>query len=248
MRRKTTQQWADVSAWGPLDECLLYSVGVVHDYLHNGLQAHASIPTTARLAPGERSLAVGPGSRLTWRALGDGSYTHSSMIAFGNVSFVAGSLIGNAVGNAARRRQAQEAAQPRWITDGPGEVTVTDLRTVFAHPRSPLDLGYDGLDTIDLVGPEAVACSFRDIHTGQHTVVQLQSPWASLIFVLAALRAFPAHPRLLSGGWLPPDFPARCHAAARSCPPLTLLQPHSSPTSGQPHSLENGDSAEDTHG
>ncbi|WP_329465114.1 hypothetical protein [Streptomyces sp. NBC_01431] len=49
-------------------------------------------------------------------------------MAFGSTGFVVGSMVGSALGNSARRRQAQANAQPRWVADGHGEVTVTDRR------------------------------------------------------------------------------------------------------------------------
>ena len=58
-------------------------------------------------------LAVGPAAHLSFRPLGDGSYTHSSVVAFGGPAFVVGSLVGSALGNASRRRQAAAAARPR---------------------------------------------------------------------------------------------------------------------------------------
>ncbi|UFQ19645.1 MULTISPECIES: hypothetical protein [Streptomyces] len=67
----------------------------------------------ARLAPGELSVAVGPASRSTWRAVGDGSYRHSSVLAVGQPAFVIGSPVGSALGNAARRRQAAADARQR---------------------------------------------------------------------------------------------------------------------------------------
>ncbi|EPH42274.1 hypothetical protein STRAU_4677 [Streptomyces aurantiacus JA 4570] len=104
------------------------------------------------------------------------------------------------------------------MADGHGEVTVTDRRACFGHPQSWLDLAWDGLDTADLVAPDVFQCSFRDMYNGSPQIIQLHSLWASLIFVLAAHAAFPAHPRLLGGSWLPPDFETKCQAFGRACP------------------------------
>lgn len=204
--------------WTAWDDHLLYTCGVVDDLKHERLGARRPVPTMARMAPGELSLAVGPAARHTWRALGDGSYTQSSVLALGSPAFVIGSMVGSAVGNAHRRNRAQQDAQPRWVLEGPGEVTITDRRAYFGHPQSPLELGWSGLDTIELAAPDRFQCSFQDMYGGGYCTVQLQSLWASLMFVLAAHAAFPAHPRLLSGGWLPPGFEERCAAAGRGCP------------------------------
>ncbi|MFI1028489.1 hypothetical protein [Streptomyces sp. NPDC020951] len=80
------------------------------------------------------------------------------------------------------------------MVDGSGEITVTTRKVSFGHPKCPLDLAWGGLDTIDLVAPEVFETGFRNIHNGQRTTVQLHTPWASLLFVLAAVTAFPAHP------------------------------------------------------
>ncbi|MFE9568444.1 hypothetical protein ACFYMW_08075 [Streptomyces sp. NPDC006692] len=214
-----TRPYAELPApWGALDDHLLYTCGVVHDLVAGRLANRPSLATMARLEPGERVLAVGPGARATWRGLGDGSYVHTSTMAFGSTGFVVGSMVGSALGNSARRRQAQANAQPRWVADGHGEVTVTDRRVNFGHPQSWLNLPWTGLDTVDLVGPDVFQCAFHSIHGNGYFTVQLHSLWASLIFALAAHAAFPAHPRLLSGSWLPPDFEARCAAAGRACP------------------------------
>jgi hypothetical protein len=204
--------------WGPLDDHLLYTCGVVHDLTQGRLAHRPPLPTTTRLAPGELSLAAGPAARSTYRALGDGSYTQSSTMAMGSTGFVVGALAVNAMSNASRRNQAQAAAQPRWVLEGHGEVTVTDRRAIFSHPQSWLDLGWVGLATMDLAAPDIFECAFHDINGRGYTTVRLHSPWASLIFVLAAHAAFPAHPRLLTHGWLPPGFEARAAAYGRMCP------------------------------
>ncbi|GHH50363.1 hypothetical protein [Streptomyces candidus] len=204
--------------WGPLDDHLLYTCGVVHDLTQGRLHHRPPLPTTARLHPGELSLASGPAARSTWRALGDGSYNRSSTMAMGSTGFVVGALAVNAMGNASRRNQAMAAAQPRWVVEGQGEVTVTDQRAIFSHPQSWLDLPWNGLATMDLAGPDTIECAFHDINGKGYTTVRLHSLWASLIFVLAAHAAFPAHPRLLTHGWLPPGFEARAAAYGRPCP------------------------------
>ncbi|WP_255951336.1 hypothetical protein [Streptomyces odontomachi] len=214
---------AQQPAWSQLDEYLWYSCDILADLAEGRLEQRPLIATAARLEPGDRALAVGPAQRLTWRALGDGSYMHHSVVAFGSPALVIGSIAGSALGNSARRRAAANDAQPRWMVDGPGEVTVTARKAYFGHPQYWLDLAWTGLDTIDLVAPDVFQTSFRDINTGEQTTVQLHTPWASLLFVLAAITAFPAHPRLLGRGWLPPDFEKRCTDIGRPCRPAARL-------------------------
>lgn len=204
--------------WTALDDHLLYACFVVDDVAQDRLGERSPVPSMARLAPGELSLAVGPASRVTWRALGDGSYTSNTTLAVGGPGFVIGSMVGSALGNAARRNRAAADARPRWVGDGHGEVTVTNRRAYFGHPQSWLDLEWGGLDAVDLVGPDIFECAFRDMYNGASRLIRLHSLWASLIFALAARAAFPAHPRLLGGHWLPPDFEAKCRAFGRTCP------------------------------
>lgn len=211
------------SIWSPLDEYLWHSCDILADLLEGRLDQRPLVATTARLEPGDRVLAVGPGQRYTWRALGDGSYTHNSVVAFGSPAFVLGSMAASAFGNSARRRNAALDAQPRWVPEGPGEVTVSTRKLRFGHPVSWLDLVWDGLDSIDLAGPDVFETGFHNTNSGQYLTVRLHTPWASLLFALAALTAFPAHPRLLAGSWLPPDFEQRCAAMGRPCRPAAQL-------------------------
>ncbi|QKW11051.1 hypothetical protein HUT18_20850 [Streptomyces sp. NA04227] len=98
------------------------------------------------------------------------------------------------------------------MAEGPGEVTITRYRAHFSGPTAGwLDLGWRALETVELAGPDVFEASFRT-ESGQTLLSRLHTPWASLMFALAAATAFPAHPRLLSGDWLPPDFEARCAA------------------------------------
>lgn len=207
--------------WSPFDEYLWHSCDILADVLEGQVARRPVVATTASLQQGDRALAVGSGQRLTWRALGSGGYTHNNVIAFGNPGFVIGSLVGSAIGNSARRRQAARDAQPRWIADGFGEVTLTLQRLHFAH-AAELDLDWRALSSIELVAADVFQTSFVNTRDSQVTV-RVQTPWASLAFALAAITAFPAHPRLLSRGWLPPDFEQRCARVGRPCRPAAHL-------------------------
>ncbi|MFI2207516.1 hypothetical protein ACH47Z_44080 [Streptomyces sp. NPDC020192] len=99
--------------WSWLDEYLWVSCDIIADVAEGRLEQRPLVATVARLESGDRVLAVGPATRLTWRALGDGSYMHRSVVAFGSPAFVLGSMAGSALGNSARRRAAANDAQPR---------------------------------------------------------------------------------------------------------------------------------------
>lgn len=207
--------------WSPLDEYLWHSCDILADVLEGQVARRPVVATTARLQHADRALAVGPGQRLTWRALGSGRYTHTNVAAFGSPGFVVGSLVGSAIGNSARRRQATRDAQPRWVVDGPAEVTLTLQRLHFAHAAG-LDLDWRALSAIELAAPDVFQTSFVNAR-GSQVTVRVQTPWASLAFALAAITAFPAHPRLLTRGWLPPDFEQRCARVGRPCRPAAHL-------------------------
>lgn len=213
-------QWP---VWSSLDEYLWFSCDIIADLLEGRIDQRPLVPARARIQPGDRALAVGHAQRYTWRPVGDGSYTQSSMFAFGGPVFVVGALAANAVGNSVRRNNAARDAQPRWVLDGTGEVTVTLGAAFFGHPTAWLNLHWNGLDTLDLVAPDVVQTSFRNTNGGGSATLQLRTPWASLIFVLAGLSSFTAHPQLLGGYWLPPGFEERCATLGRPCRPAQSL-------------------------
>ncbi|MEV8565606.1 hypothetical protein AB0436_08515 [Streptomyces sp. NPDC051322] len=209
-------------AWSSLDDHLWHSCEIVADLITGGLARRPLIATTARLERDDRALAVGRGKRSTWRASGNGRYQQNSVVAVGNPAFVIGSLLGSAVGNSTRRRQAARDAQPRWMVDGSGEVTITCQKLHFASSTIGLDLDWKALSTIDLVSEAAFLTSFVNTR-GQQVTTMVHTPWASLAFAVAAITAFPAHPRLLCGGWLPPGFEQKCARFGRPCRPAATL-------------------------
>jgi hypothetical protein len=208
--------------WSPLDEHLLHTCDIVADVVEGRLDLRPLVPTTARLARGDRALVVGPADRYTYRAVGDGSYQHSTFVAFGSPLFLAGSLAASAIGNASRRRAAEFAAQPRWVPDGRAELTVTRWAAFHGLPAAPLALPWENVQSVDLAGPDQLVTGFTGLG-GLSYLVLFHTPWASLMFALAALTSFPAHPRLLNGGWLPPEFERHCAYQGRSCRPARQL-------------------------
>jgi hypothetical protein len=208
--------------WSQLDEYLWHTCDILTDILEGRVAHRPTVATTAPLGHGDRALAVGPGQRLTWRALGDGSYVHNSVAAFGSPGLVFGTLAANAIGNAARRGRAASDARPRWVLEDAGHVTLTLRKLHFAGRSGALDFGWTALASIDLAASDVFQTSYVSTR-GVHTTVRVRTPWASLAFALAAITAFPAHPRLLAGGWLPPDFERRCARAGRPYRPAARL-------------------------
>lgn len=58
------------------------------------------------------------------------AYTQSNVIAFGRPAWVAGALIGNAIGNSASRTRAQQAARTQWREHQAVRVLVSNQRIV----------------------------------------------------------------------------------------------------------------------
>ncbi|MFE1272196.1 hypothetical protein [Streptomyces sp. NPDC058758] len=211
--------------WTPFDDYLWHTCEIVADVVQGQLDRRPLIATVAPLPPGDRALVTGPARPFKWIALGDGSYHHTNTFVMGSPTFVIGSLIGSAIGNSSRRAAAARDAQPRWVAGDPGEVTVSRMGMFIIHPVKPAEsvlLHWSGLRSIDLVAPDVFHTHFVNT-SGTQMAVRIATPWASLMFVLAALTRFPAHPRLLERGWLPPGFEQRSAAFGRPCRPATDL-------------------------
>lgn len=76
----------------------------------------------------------------------DASYTHSSVLAAGRTSFVAGALLGNAIGNAVRRSNAAAAAQTMWRDQETVRTLVTDRRILCRTSSGWLSFWYGGVN------------------------------------------------------------------------------------------------------
>ncbi|MGW6535483.1 hypothetical protein ACWGBV_01710 [Streptomyces sp. NPDC055051] len=216
---------ADQPPWTQFDEYLWHTCEIVADVVQGQLDRRPLVATVAPLPPGDLALVTGPAQSFKWMALGDGSYHHTQIAAAGSSAFVIGSLLGNAAGNSSRRAAAARDAQPRWVAGDPGEVTVSRMGAFIIHPVKPADsvlLYWSGLRSIDLVAPD-VFHTHLVTTDGAQVAMRIATPWASLMFALAALTRFPAHPRLLERGWLPPGFEQRSAALGRPCRPATDL-------------------------
>ncbi|WP_433726714.1 hypothetical protein ACQP0C_34015 [Nocardia sp. CA-129566] len=203
--------------WSWFDDHLLYTCGVVELLRTGRLKQLPPRPTRVRLERGELPLAEGPAVWWEWRAIGDGSWDHNRIAATGSLGFVAAAHLGNAALNHARRRRAEQAMQPRWVADPPATALISDQRMYFINPRQSWSMHWSGLDQLDLLGPDRVGFKYV-LDDGTQAMVQVQCPWAALVFTIAAHGHFPHHPTLLSGAWLPEGFEEKCHLAGKSCP------------------------------
>ncbi|WP_433198788.1 hypothetical protein ACQP1G_04935 [Nocardia sp. CA-107356] len=208
---------AEQIGWSWFDDHVLYTCGVV-DFLMKKQLAHIRPQATrVRLEADERCLAEGPAAWSVWQAVGDGSWTRRTIYAAGSLSFVAAAHIGNALANQSRRRRAEYGLQPRWVPARPGLAMVSQRRVFFHNPGHSFSIYWSGLDMVDLIGPDRLEFRYRDRH-GTPQALRAQSPWAILMFALAAHTQFPNHPLLLSGNWLPSGFEDKCHIAGKTCP------------------------------
>ncbi|NUP31777.1 MAG: hypothetical protein HOU01_08675 [Streptomycetaceae bacterium] len=206
-----------------MDEFLWHTCDIVADVIAGTLDGRPKVASMARLDPGERVLATGHAERFTLRAVGNGSYRHTNTMAIGRPGFVVGALAATAITNAARRNAARRDTVPRWDSDGVGELTVTQQAAYIAHQRNPLSLGFTGLDVIDLPAPGVLEARYHDMYGKGYMSIRVHTTWASLLFALAAIAAFPSHPRLLGGTWLPPEFEARCAHFGRPVRPVQRM-------------------------
>ncbi|KAF0847303.1 hypothetical protein [Nocardia caishijiensis] len=203
--------------WGPFDDNLLYTCWVLRAVMDDNLAALHPRPTRMRIDPGERSLAEDRASWSLWSAVGDGSWEHNNVAAFGSAGFVVAAHLGNAMLNRSRRARAQRDARPRWVPRSAGVGMVSQWRVCFQSPDISFSLYWREMDAVDLITPDCMEFRFPDSE-GDNSAVRVHSPWAVLMFVLAAASCFPGHPLLLSGNWLPRGFEERCHIAGKTCP------------------------------
>lgn len=212
------QDAPDAGAWSGHDSALWHTCEIATDLVHRrpvvaGLEVLAPFPPAP---PDDRFWASGPFALSDLRAAGDGSYVHNSGFFFATgalgLAATAATAVGRAAGNANRRRAAEAAATPRWtvIDSGtvyvaPSSFTMHSVHGLFAWP-------YDGIHAAQMVGPGQL--HFQGQSESGAVSWVLASDWAELVFVSWALRRHPRHPQLVSGGWLPPGWLARCRAHA----------------------------------
>ena len=208
---------ADRAGWTWFDDHLRYTCGVLDLLRRDELSQLPPTPTRIRLDPHEICLAEGPARWSFWRAAGDGGWTPNHIRVAGSPAFIAAAQLTNALANEARRQQAEAAAQPRWISERPGSVMISTRRIHLGNPDHVFAIRWSAFETIDLTAPDRMVARYSR-RNGTFLQWQLRSPWAVLVFVVAAHRYFPNHPLLLSGNWLPAGFEEKCHLAGKSCP------------------------------
>ncbi|MEJ2866371.1 hypothetical protein WCD74_01255 [Actinomycetospora sp. OC33-EN08] len=161
--------------------------------------------------PTEEFWAGGTYEIARFFAAGDGSYMHHSGAVFGGgllgLAFGATMAAGRAVGNSSRRKAAEAAATPRWYKVEAGNLFITGAGVYLRNDRGISSWSWFDILMGEMVGP-------RDLMFQPQNSEQLivSSDWSELIFVLWAMRRFPTHHQLLTGGWLPPDWLSKAAA------------------------------------
>ena len=171
-------------------------------------------PVRPQLGDAETLLATGPFTRYVYDAGGDGTYRRSSgfFFATGAVGLAATAAVaaGQAIGTSRRRRQAREAATPRWVRAGTGVLTVSTHGFYLSGPQGLAPWAYDAVGSCTVGRPGLVDLSGRSTEGPVRWL--LESDWAELVFAMWALGTYPDSPELLSGAWLPPGW---LHRATR---------------------------------
>jgi hypothetical protein len=205
-------------AWTDRDGALWHTCEIAADLAQGRTppnRLEVATPFPPQLAADEVTWASGRFQLLEHRALGDGSYAHSSDFLLatgpGGMTLMTAMAVGTAVGNNARRRAAQAAAAPRWTLIDAGVLYVSGYGFYLHVTNGLLPWRWSDITMASMVGPAAVQLAGNS-QRGTISWI-LRSDWAELVFVTWAFDRHPRHPQLVTGEWLPPGWLQR--AAAR---------------------------------
>ncbi|MCF6743429.1 hypothetical protein E9529_03915 [Blastococcus sp. KM273128] len=224
-RRSTTPEWTD------RDSALWHTCEIAVDLAHGTvpaprLQVVSIFPPM--LASDEQYWAAGPYVLHEERARGDGSYVRDSGFFFatgrGGLTATAAVAALRARGNSNRRKQAQMDAIPRWTPIDAGTLYLSRYGFHLHSSGGVWPWDWPSVTAAQMVGPAAVHIFGASTRGPVSWIVQ--SDWAELLFVAWAIARHPRHPQLLTGGWLPPGWLARCaghvHPTRLTTPALQL--------------------------
>lgn len=158
--------------------------------------------------PDDVLLCAGPFERLTFRALGNGTYDHNGGFFFATgrlgIAVSAGVLLARGLTNHARRTSAAQAAVPRWVVEEQGTFTVGTRGFHLSNSSGVFYWGWGAITSITITGPGYFEMFGESTNGPVHWT--FATPWAELIFALWALTCHPRHPQLVTGQWLPSGF------------------------------------------
>lgn len=207
MRTKT----AAPSAWTNHDVAILHTRDILDRARNGTLDVRGSTPVPFRLSFGadEKMLVSGGFQRCTFRAVGDGSYSHSSgmFLATGRGGLAATALFAGAqaLGNSSRRAAARADAMERWAVDDAGTLHLSTSGFYMQSRAGLFPWSWGPVASMELLGPRTVHLQGQS-DDGPVSWL-LRSDWAELLLVLWAIHEHPTHPQL--GQWIPPGWEER---------------------------------------
>jgi hypothetical protein len=207
-------------AWTTRDESLLQTCEIAFD-LNRGQRPSRLPEVFSPLPPpypDSQFWAVGMFALLEFRAPGDGTYLRNEGFFFATgrlgLAVTAAGAVARAAGNRSRRRAAEEAVIPRWLVISEGELYLAPSSLTMRHASGLWTWPYSAIRVAQMVEPGKVLLE------GQGPAGPIQwvvvSDWAELVFITWAFNYHRRHPQLITGGWLPPGWLARCAEAHRS--------------------------------
>lgn len=205
----------DVAVWHACQINELFDAGDAQRWPH--------VPTSfaPAFAPDEHMFGAGWFTLHDHGALGDGSYTQDDgfFFATGNVglALTAGAMAGRAIGNASRRRAAEQAAQERWKELERGQFWVSDYGFYFLTESAQFfSWDFGSIRAMQLIGPATLWFSGESSEGAISWV--LTSDWAELVFTFWCRIVHPRHQQFAGGAWVPPGWRDRIIAMAVPLP------------------------------
>lgn len=190
---------------------LQYTRHIVHDLLRGVVPTVSSdiIASFPVPAPDAQFWARGPFEVMDFRAPGDGRYVRNDGFFFatgaGGLAATVVGMAARSAGNRSRRRAAEAAAQPRWITIGTGDLYLAPSSFTMAPGNDVWTWPYGSVKSAEMVSPGQMR--FTGLAGGDRPINWiLKSDWAELAFVSWAVRHHPQHPQMQNSRWL--DDPA----------------------------------------
>ncbi|HET7138831.1 MAG TPA: hypothetical protein VFI36_01600 [Arthrobacter sp.] len=209
MRKRTKH--TDDSQWTSRDEALWTTAEIAVLLNRGDLEHRHPLPVPFAMRLGgleERILAHGPFRLFSWTAPGDGSYIHNTSMMMatgrGGLAMMAGFAAARAIGNSARRRQAEAMAQPQWMLIDQGTLSVGNFG-FYLHSASGIPAwNWGGVHAASLAAPGRL--NIDGMSESGPVKWVLHSDWAELVFLLWASVCSPHHPQMTGRTWLPEEW------------------------------------------
>lgn len=169
------------------------------------LDALGFVATPARMEPGEQAVACFSAVQQLWKPTHASAYQRGEMWAFGSLGFIIGAHVVNEIVNSSNKKRAAREAAGQWITQGSGPLTITTFGAHFTHTQAWATIPWLSVEAVNLPTFDRVEIQ-ANMGTGGRLGYSFNTPWAPLVFILAAFVVQPSHPLLHNHGWVPPYF------------------------------------------